>query len=939
MKYIKVRGARQNNLKNINVDIPLGSFTVICGLSGSGKSSLAFETLYAEGQKRYLENTSNYIKQYIDRQAKPDVDLIENLPPALALEQKNNVRSSRSTVATLSGLADHLRLLFEKLGEPMCPKHFIPLQSFSPSTAGDFLIKHFSGEKAYLLASVPAPVPRPKELLLKMRKEGFSRILLFSRKNFKKPDIRQITELQSLPKQNFFILMDRLVISKKDKDRLTDSISQTFQLPSLLAGFPVEKSLAVLTTSGDMRWFSPEKKCPVCRFQFPFPLTASLFSFNSPLGACQTCEGYGYILVLDEKKIIPNPNLSIIQGAIRPFDVPSGVRWQRDLRHFCRVHRINVYMSWCDLSALERQQIWKGNHSFEGVEGFFRNLEYSKYKMHIRIFISRFRSPRVCPDCKGSRLKKEITSVHFRKKSFPDYMKMTLEKMRKTFEEPVSSAEKKKCGEPLESLKKNLKYLNAVGLSYLTLDRPVNTLSGGEFQRLSLSNQLGMALSQVLYVLDEPTVGLHPKDTNRMIEILKNLREMGNTILVVEHDSEVIENGSFIIEMGPEAGRLGGKILWSGPCSRFSESKTSNTLPYLKRKRISLNSPRRTNLSSHKFILQLKGCSGHNLKDVDLKLPLNRFVAVTGVSGSGKSSLIRDTLYPALELHLKKENTTPLPYTNLSGENFLKDVILMDQSGMGASARSSPVSYLKVFDFIRQIFAECPLARRENLSPYHFSLNVEGGGRCPACKGTGSQEIDMVFMDPVTVICEECKGQKFQEDILHIKYNGKNIFEVLNLTVDEASVFFKTQASLLKALFTLKEVGLSYLRLGQDTRSLSGGERQRLKLARELLHSLQKKTLYIFDEPTKGLHFREIDLLLKVLHRLTDSGGSVVVIEHNLEVIKEADYIIDIGPLAGKKGGRIVAQGPVSSFLLKKKSHTAQYLNQYLKGKGRKAFH
>lgn len=933
MRYIKIRGARQNNLKNINVNIPLGSFTVICGLSGSGKSSLAFETLYAEGQKRYLENTSNYIKQYIDRQAKPDVDLIENLPPALALEQKNNVRSSRSTVATLSGLADHLRLLFEKLGEPFCPKHNIPLQSFSPSSAGDFLIKKFSGEKAYLMTPVSEGASHSKDLLLKMRKEGFSRILLLPKKDLKKPQIKQITELKTLPKESFFILMDRLTIKKENKDRLIDSLSQTFQLPSLLEGFSLEKSLAALTVTGEMRWFSSERQCPVCQFQFPFPITAPLFSFNSPLGACGTCEGYGYILILDEKKIIPNPTLSIIQGAIRPFDMPSGVKWQRDLRHFCRVHRINVYVPWCDLPALQRQQIWKGNHSFEGVEGFFRGLEYSKYKMHIRIFISRFRSPRPCPDCKGSRLRKEISLVHFRGKPFSDYMKMTLEKMQKTFEDPASPEEKKKCRESLESLKKNLKYLNSVGLSYLTMDRPVNTLSGGEFQRLNLSNQLGMALSQVLYVLDEPTVGLHPKDTKRMVEILKDLKDMGNTIIVVEHDPEVIENGNFIIEMGPAAGLQGGKVLWAGSQSRFKDSKISNTLPYLKRKKILLNSPRRTNIASHKFMLKIKGCSGHNLKNVDLKLPLNRFVAVTGVSGSGKSSLIRDTLYPALQVHLKKENANPLSYTSLSGEKFLKDVILMDQSGMGASSRSSPVSYLKVFDFIRQIFAECPRARKENLSPYHFSLNVEGGGRCPACKGTGSQEIDMVFMDPVTVMCEECKGKKFQQDILNIKYKGKNIFEVLNLTVEEASVFFKTQAPLLKTFFTLKEVGLSYLRLGQDTRSLSGGEKQRLKLARELLHSLQKKTLYIFDEPTKGLHFREIDLLLKVLHRLTDSGGSVVVIEHNLEVIKDADYIIDMGPLAGNKGGQIVAQGSLASFLLKKKSYTAQYLNQYLKGK------
>ena len=847
MRYIKVRGARQNNLKNINVNIPLGSFTVICGLSGSGKSSLAFETLYAEGQKRYLENTSNYIKQYIDKQAKPDVDLIENLPPALALEQKNNVRSSRSTVATLSGLADHLRLLFEKLSEPICPKHNIPLQSFSPSFAGDFLIKHFPGEKAYLLAPVQSKAPHTKELLLKMKKEGFSRLLSLPKKDLKSPKIQQVEELKNLPEdEELFILVDRLVIKKGEKARLTDSIRQIFQLPSLLEGFTTGK-MAALTVSGEMRWFAAEKQCPLCQFQFPFPLKAPLFSFNSPLGACKNCEGYGYTLILDEKKVIPHPTLSIQQGAIRPFDTPSGIRWQRDLRNFCRVHRINVYMPWCDLPARQRQQIWKGDHSFEGVEGFFRGLEYSKYKMHVRVFISRFRSPKLCPDCKGSRLRKEISFIHFRGKSFPDYMKMTLEKMGTVFEESATSEERKKCNEPLESLRKNLKYLNSVGLSYLTLDRPVNTLSGGEFQRLNLSNQLGMALSQVLYVLDEPTVGLHPKDTGRMIEILKDLKDMGNTIVVVEHDPDVIENGDFIIEMGPAAGAHGGKVLWAGSRAKFSSSKTSNTLPYLKRKRISLlGTSRRTNIASHKFMLHLKGCCGHNLRDVDLKLPLNRFVAVTGVSGSGKSSLIRDTLYPALQAHLKKENRDPLPHRSLSGAEFLKDVILMDQSDMGVSSRSSPVSYLKVFDFIRQIFANSPQAQRENLSPYHFSLNVEGGGRCPACKGTGSQEIDMVFMDPVTVICEECKGKKFQEDILNIKHEEKNIFEVLNLTVDEALDFFKPHAPLLKAFFTLKEVGLSYLHLGQDTRSLSGGERQRLKLARELLHSLQKKNPVYF---------------------------------------------------------------------------------------------
>ena len=932
MRYIKVRGARQNNLKNIDVDIPLGSFTVICGLSGSGKSSLAFETLYAEGQKRYLENTSNYIKQYIDRQAKPDVDMIENLPPALALEQKNTVRSSRSTVATLSGLSDYLRLVFEKLGRVVCPRHNTPLESFSPSSAGNFLIKYFAGERAYLLSPVPAGVSHPKDLLMKMRKEGFTRILLLSREDLTAPRIQRLEELKTLPAEDFFILVDRLVIGKEERDRLTDSLRQTFQISSLFGEFALGKSTAVLTVSGRLRWFSREKQCPICRYQFPFSLKAPLFSWNSPLGACQKCEGHGYTLVLDEKKVIPDPRLSLLQGAIRPFDVPSGIKWRRDLLHYCRIHRINIYMPWCDLSARERQLIWKGDPSFEGVEGFFRNLEYSKYKMHIRVFISRFRSPQICPECGGGRLKKEVSFVHFRGKPFPDYMKMTLEQIQKVFEAPPTDTERKKCAEPLESLRKNLKYLNSVGLSYLTLSRPVNTLSGGEFQRLNLSNQLGMALSQVLYVLDEPTVGLHPKDTGRMIEILKDLKDMGNTIVVVEHDPDVIENGNFIIEMGPSAGTRGGEVLWSGARSRFVASKASNTVPYLKRKKIPVRAGRRTNMSSYKYMLSLKDCSGHNLRNVDLKLPLNRFVAVTGVSGSGKSSLIRDTLYPAVQAHLKKEAFSSLPFGGLSGGDFLKDIVLMDQSDMGGAGRSSPVSYLKVFDFVRQTFADTPEARRAGLIPYHFSLNVEGGGRCPACKGIGFQEIDMVFMDPVTVVCEECHGKKFQKDILDVKYKGKNIFEVLNLTINEAVDFFKPQAQLLRAFFILKEVGLSYLHLGQDTRSLSGGERQRLKMARELLNSSQEKTLYILDEPTKGLHFREIELLLKILHRLTDSGGTVVVIEHNLEVIKEADYIIDIGPLAGRRGGRIVAQGSLSSFLKNKKSHTAQYLNRYLKG-------
>ena len=932
MKCIKIRGARQNNLKNIDLDIPLGAFTVVCGLSGSGKSSLAFETLYAEGQKRYLENTSSYIKQYIDRQAHPDVDHVENLPPALALEQKNTVRSSRSTVATLSGLADHLRLLFERMGEAVCPRHRTPLRSFSPDSACSFLLKNFSGERAYILFSPPEP--RPKDLLKKIQKEGFSRILSFSKRDLKTVQIQRTDELKRLPRKEFFILLDRLALKNSEEQRLTDSLRQGFQLSFNSSSEDGERSVAVLTVSGRLIWLSSVRQCPHCRLRFPFSLKASLFSFNSPLGACQTCEGYGYTLAFDEKKVIPHPRLSLIRGAVRPFAMPSGAKQQRELMAYCRRTGIDTRVPWCDLPPRHRKKVWEGEGSFGGVRGYFKNLEHSKYKMHVRIFLSRFRSPRLCPSCKGSRLRKEISLISFRGRTFSDYLKMNLEKMEKIFtDSAVTAKERDRCGESLRSLSETVKCLNSVGLSYLTLDRPVSSLSGGEFQRLNLSNQLGLGLSQVLYVLDEPTVGLHPRDTGRLIEVLKDLQKRGNTIVVVEHDPDMIESGDFIVELGPGAGLSGGKILWSGSRSRFPLSKKSNTVPYLKRRRAPLRTVRQTDMDSCKFLLSLRGCSGHNLQSVDLKLPLNRFVAVTGVSGSGKSSLIRDTLYPALQIHFKGENVTPLSYRSLSGCEFLKDVALMDSSGFGATKRSSPVSYLKVYDFIRKIFAETPMARKGNVSSSHFSLNVDGGGRCPNCRGIGFQEIDMVFMDPITVVCDECRGKKFQEDILRIRYRGKNIFEVLNLTVEEAVDFFKPHAPLLRAFFALKEVGLSYLRLGQETPSLSGGEKQRLKLARELLNASQKRTLYIFDEPTRGLHFREVDLLLKVLHRLTDSGGSVVVIEHNLEVIKEADYIIDMGPSAGGRGGRITAEGPLPFFLSKGKGHTAKHLRNYISGK------
>ncbi len=932
MRFIEIKKASQNNLKGIDIDIPLESFTVICGLSGSGKSSLAFETLYAEGQRRYLQNLSNYIKQYIIQQKQPEVESITNLPPALALEQKNNVRSSRSTVASLSGLGDHLRLIFEKLSVAVCPEHKIPLESYSPSSATNYLIKNFSGERAFLLIPVTVKqILNPKTFLKNLHKAGFSRIFLPKKNQIVKGEIKEVLELKKIPTKDFFILIDRIVVAQKEKSRLVDSLNQAFQIHRF---FQMETQafgdkILFAALNGEQKWFSKKKRCRECSFELNVPISSPLFSFNSPLGACKKCQGYGYILKIDETKVIPNSKLSVKEGAVKPLTMPSSYPWRRALKEYCLEK--NIYeKAWCDLSPRQKKSLWQGEKDFKGIEDYFKYLGRKKHKMHVRILLSRYRSPFFCEDCKGTRLRKEVQNIFLHKKKYTDYMKMTLGDMKTFFDKTsFSSVEVGKCKEALEALKNNLKYLNSVGLSYLGLDRPISTLSGGELQRLNLSNQLGLRLSQVLYVLDEPTVGLHPRDTHRMIELLKELKDLGNTIVIVEHDQDVIESSDHIIEMGPESGQRGGEILWTGAKKDFLSSEKSNTVSYLKRNSMILRTARPTDKSQYKYGLVLKKAEGHNLKKVDLFVPLNRFVVVTGVSGSGKSSLISDTLYPALENQIHGASLKSLKHESLSGCEFLKNVVLMDQSEVGRTSRSSIISYLKSYDVIRKLFSEVPLSKRQGFKSSHFSLNVEGG-RCPICKGLAYQEIDMVFMDPIKVLCEDCRGKKFQKEVLKVQYKGKNIFQVLNLTVEEGFHFFRSEASLLRAFSALKEVGLSYVTLGQSTASLSGGERQRLKLAKELLNSQQEKTLYILDEPTKGLHFKEIDLLLKVLNRIVEAGGSVLVIEHNLEIIKEADYIIDIGLEAGKGGGKLIAEGSPLELLNFKKSHTAFYLKEYL---------
>lgn len=972
MKSIHLWGAKQNNLKGVEVRIPLESFTVVCGPSGSGKSSLAFETLYAEGQRRYIESLSNYAKQFLNKAPKPDIEGIENIPPAIAIEQKNSVKSSRSTVGTTTEVIDYLRLLFEKAGRAFCPEHHIPLEKDSPSLAAEKVIEHFKGQRGYILALVPAEgrMLHDKKLLQALLQEGYLRIYLpppekkesgkvsskkkvAAKKTKKsKPDaheaaikenifmsgpvgeVRELSDAtlvkKGLPKSDFYVVIDRLAFSPEDQGRLVDSLSQAFRASLNFSSTANSGQAVVLTVDGRRMLLSEDLSCHVCGYRFP-ALSSALFSFNSPVGACTTCNGFGNILDLDEAKIVPNPELSLAEGAIAPFAMPSATMDRRQLKAFAKKVGIDLNCSWSKLPAAQREMIWNGTEDFYGVRGLFEYLETKKYKMHVRVFISRFKSPFTCKTCKGSRLKPEVQLVKVDGQSLLDLTSMTLESLKQKMDSlrlPIMAAQI--CEEPLRQIRGRLQFLNDVGVGYITLDRPTKTLSGGEYQRLNLANQLGMGLSQTLYVLDEPTVGLHPRDNDRLITVLKNLKELGNTLVVVEHDQDVIQSATHVIEMGPGSGHLGGEVLFAGEADQFLRDPKSLTAEYLRSNKSWTpgRNPRPTELIDFKYTIEIDDCHGHNLDHVHLRLPLNRLVTVTGVSGSGKSSLITKTLYPALARSLGLEFLPALSHGRMSGQDLVKNVVLVDQSPIGKTARSNPLTYLKIFDSIRGIMAASSEARAHGFDAGSFSLNVDGG-RCPACKGLGYELVDMLFMDDIEIKCEVCNGKRFTDEILEVTYKNKNIAEILNMTVAEAMDFFVSYPQIRKPLSLLKEVGLEYLRLGQSANTLSGGESQRLKIARELLGDSQKATLYIMDEPTTGLHFREVHLLLKVLHRLVEAGNSVVLVEHNLEVINQSDYVIDLGPEAGAKGGKIVFEGSPEDVAKQKKSHTGRYLASY----------
>ena len=974
-KDIHLWGVKQNNLKNVEVRIPLGSFTVICGPSGSGKSSLAFETLFAEGQRRFIESMSSYARQFLNKAPKPDIEGVNNIPPAISIEQKNSVKSSRSTVGTTTELIDYLRLFFEKAGESHCPIHHIKTEKQSVTEAADMVLQYFAGQRGYILVEIGAEsrVAEAKKLQALLLQDGYLRIYIPPKEaqvakvgktaskikaavkkskakveetqteaeKFSAVTVEPVGEIieistpamikKGLPKETFFLVIDRTSFQMDERGRLADSLTQAYEASIKYNSGLITRRCNVITTDGKKLKLSEENSCPVCGYTPP-PLSSRLFSFNSPMGACQTCKGFGNILEIDEAKVVPNPNLSLAQGALNPFTMPSAETDKKALFAYAKKTKIDLHSPWKDLPADQKKRIWNGDKDFFGVKGLFEYLEEMKYKMHVRVFISRYRSPFLCPECKGARLRNEALHVFVHGKNIEDYTKMTIEDLQIAFKEiSLSKTQLEVADEVLKQIRARVEFLMRVGVHYLTLSRETRTLSGGEYQRLMLANQLGMGLSQALYVLDEPTVGLHPRDNDRLISILKDLKDLGNTLVVVEHDHDVIKNSENVIEMGPGSGYLGGEIVFSGITKDFFNYPKSNTANYLKPSKNFGPSRivRPVDIETYRYKIDLKGAHGNNLKNVDVTIPLHRLVAITGVSGSGKSTLVTKTLYPALARILDIEHLPASAFKKLSGQDHLKSVLLIDQSAIGKSARSSPITYLKAFDHIRTIMATVHESKERGYTPGTFSLNVDGG-RCPACKGTGHEEIDMMFMDNVVLPCDVCDGKKYRPEILEIKYKDKNISQILGMTVAEAMNFFVAHPNIRKPLSVLKEVGLDYLQLGQPAGTLSGGESQRLKIAKELSQIQQKSTLYILDEPTTGLHFKEVDLLMKVLNKLIDAGGSVIVVEHNQDVIRGSDYIIDLGPEAGAKGGKIVAIGTPDEIMKNKKSLTGQYLKRYI---------
>ena len=911
-----IEGARQNNLKNISLRIPHNKVTAITGVSGSGKSSLAFDTLFAEGQWRYVESLSTYARMFLDKVNRPDVDRLLNIRPAIAIEQKNPIRTARSTVGTATEVADLLRLLFAKIGKPVCPDCHQEARGYHPGSLAEELLAQFPDARAMILFPVNDLGPgHDRSLLDSLTKRGFTRL----RCGEELLDLHDQVTLPESRESGIQVVLDRLVLRADNRHRLIEAIEVAFQ--------EADGICQVDVIGHGLRTYSTHFRCQGCGRMFD-PLRPLLFSFNHPLGACPECKGFGNILRYDRDLVIPDRTKSLAGGVIEPWSKPGSDWWQKQLLLAMKKLEVDLTAPFQDLPTEVQQLIWEGNEQVEGVRQYFEYLETKRYKLHVRVLLSRYRSPATCPACQGSRLKPAARFVKLAGHDFIQLNDLTIQAATEWFQRlalPAFDAEIAK--DILRQLQAKLNFMLRVGLSYLTLSRQTKTLSGGEAQRIALANQLGSRLVGTLYVLDEPTIGLHARDTATLAGILRDLADEGNTVVVVEHDPLMIQAADHIVEMGPASGEQGGQVVCAAPRAQFIGDQKSLTARYLRgEERIPLPKARR---AGNGTVLSIAGAAEHNLKNLLVRIPLHMLVCITGVSGSGKSTLIEDTVYRAAARAFRIESLPMGRFQAIKGLEHLKGVRLIDQQPIGRTPRSNPITYLKAFDEIRQLFASEREALRQGLTPGHFSFNA-AGGRCERCEGNGFEKLEMYFFEDIYATCEQCNGRRFKPEILAIRHRGKTIHDVLNLTVAEAQAFFSGSPKLTEKLYLLSSIGLGYLRLGQAANTLSGGEAQRLKIAAELKDPSAHNQLYILDEPTTGLHLDDIKKLLNVLHKLVDAGNTLIVVEHNLDVIKTADWIIDLGPEGGEAGGHIVAEGRPEQVAKVAQSHTGRFLAKIL---------
>jgi excinuclease ABC subunit A len=926
-EFIIIKRARVNNLKNLSVAIPRNKLVVITGLSGSGKSSLAFDTLFAEGQRMYVESLSSYARQFLGRMEKPDVDYIRGVSPAIAIEQKVNTRNPRSTVGTSTEIYDYLKLLFARVGRTYSPVSGQEVKRDTVTDVIDYINRLSPGTR--IMISSPLKQAKGRKLedeLNLLLSKGFARVWIDK-------EVKLIEDLLKLPAAQLKklkagqleILIDRAAVNAEDEDltfRLSDSVQTAF--------FESHGFCTVHAEGADPRVFSDRFELDGINFTEP---SANLFSFNNPYGACKTCEGFGKILGIDEDLVIPDKSLSVFENAIAPWrGEVMGSRWQTPLIKNGIKFDFPIHRPYGELSQQERDLLWNGNEYFDGINEFFRYLESKMHKIQYRVMLSRFRGRTTCPDCRGTRLRKDASYVKVDGLSITDVVLMPIEDVYTLVGRlKLSEHDRKVADRLLVEIRFRLEYLVKVGLGYLSLNRLTNTLSGGEFQRIKLATSLGSALVGSMYIMDEPSIGLHPRDTLRMVEVLLSLRDLGNTVIVVEHEEEIMRSADQIIDIGPDAGTHGGELIFQGKISDINGKVQSHTTDYLSgREKIAIPSRRR----KWKDAITVIGAREHNLKNLTVKFPLGVLTVVTGVSGSGKSTLVKKVLYPSVGRLSGSVAESPGRYDKLDGDfATVTQVEFVDQNPIGKSSRSNPISYVKAYDAIRNLYSEQPLSVQRGYKPAHFSFNVEGG-RCDNCEGEGEIKVEMQFMADIFLKCEVCQGKRFKQEILEIEYNGKNIADILDLTVERALDFFKEKKAVHDRILPLNEVGLGYVKLGQSSNSLSGGEAQRVKLASFLGKSGAEKSdhiLFIFDEPTTGLHFHDISKLLKAINALVDEGHSVIVIEHNLEVIKCADWIIDLGPDGGeKKGGQLMFEGTPEDMVKKGKGFTAEFLKSKL---------